>query len=122
MTPVYRARETAHGLVVASRLRPAHSHWTRLRGLIGTASLPEGHGLWIRPCRQVHMFWMRYAIDVVFLDGEQRIVAVVENLPPRAISPKVSIATSVLELPVGTIARAGLTPGTRIDIAATTAA
>jgi uncharacterized membrane protein (UPF0127 family) len=68
------------------------------------------------------MFWMRYAIDVVFLDGEQRVVAVVENLPPRAISPKVAIATSVLELPVGTIARTGLTPGTRIDIAATVAA
>jgi uncharacterized membrane protein (UPF0127 family) len=115
---MYRARETAHGLVVASQLRPAHSHWTRLRGLIGTASLPAGHGLWIRPCRQVHMFWMRYAIDVVFLDAEHRVLAVVENLPPRAISPKVPGAVSVLELPVGTIARTGLVPGTRIDIAA----
>jgi len=114
---MYRARESAHGLIVASQLRPAHSHWTRLRGLIGTPNLPEGHGLWIRPCRQVHMFWMRYPIDVVFLDDEQRVVAVVEHLPPRAISPKVPQAASVLELPVGTIVRTGLMPGTRIDIA-----
>jgi hypothetical protein len=63
------------------------------------------------------MFWMRYAIDVVFLDEDQRVVAVVEHLAPRAISPKVLGAASVLELPVGTIGRTGLMPGTRIDIA-----
>jgi hypothetical protein len=107
---------SAHGSVLADRLRPAHTHWTRLRGLLGTRSLPDGEGLWLRPCRQVHMFWMRYAIDVVFLDADATVLALVESLQPGTLSPKVSGAASVLELPVGTIARAGLTHGTRIDI------
>jgi hypothetical protein len=113
---MYHAREAAEGRLLAARLRPAHTHWTRLRGLLGTRSLPAGDGLWIRPCRQVHMFWMRYAIDVVFLDAESRVVGLVERLEPGRISPKISAAASVLELPVGTIARAGLAAGTRVDI------
>jgi hypothetical protein len=115
---MYRARDATRGIVVAEHLRSAHTHWTRLRGLLGTATLPAGHGLWIRPCRQVHMFWMRYAIDVVFLDGEHNVVALVERLEPGRISPKVRGATSVLELPAGTIAATGLTTGVHLDIAA----
>src|SRR5512145_1637770 len=100
-----RAREEGSGALVADRLRLAHTHWTRLKGLLGTRSLPPGEGLWLRPCRQVHMFGMRYAIDVVFLDEQQRVVHLVSDLAPGRISPKVGSAASVLELPAGTIAR-----------------
>jgi protein-S-isoprenylcysteine O-methyltransferase Ste14/uncharacterized membrane protein (UPF0127 family) len=103
-------------MVVAERLRPAHTHWTRLRGLLGTPPLASGEGLWIRPCRQVHMFGMRYAIDVVFLDDRLDVLHVVSELRPWAVSPKVPSATSVLELPAGTVARLGLRPGTRLAI------
>jgi hypothetical protein len=113
---MYHAREAARGQMVAARLRPAHTHWSRLRGLLGTRTLPAGHGLWLRPCRQVHMFWMRYAIDVVFLDAAHRIVALVEDLEPGRVSPKVADATSVLELPPGTITRACLATGTQLEI------
>jgi len=113
---VCRAREGTTGAVVAERLRLAHTHWTRLKGLLGTRTLPEGDGLWLKPCRQVHMIGMRYAIDVVFLDDEQRILQVVADLAPGRISPKVSAATSVLELPAGTVCRLGIGPGGRIDI------
>jgi uncharacterized membrane protein (UPF0127 family) len=116
---VYQVREAQRGAVVASRLRPAHTHWTRLRGLLGTRTLPEGEGLWIRPCRQVHMFGMRYPIDVVFLDDAHCIVGLTSDLQPGRISPKVREATSVLELPAGTIARRGLATGTRLEIAET---
>ena len=111
-----RARDATTGRVVAERLRVADTHWTRLRGLLGTSSLPRGEGLWIRPCRQVHMFGMRYAIDVVFLDDRHHVVHVVSDLAPGRISPKVNGATSVLELPAGTIARLGLTAGARLEI------
>jgi uncharacterized membrane protein (UPF0127 family) len=114
---VYRAREASRGAVLAERLRPAHTHWTRLRGLLGTRSLPPGDGLWIRPCRQVHMFGMRYAIDVVFLDDTHRVVGLAPDLEPGRISPKVREATSVLELPAGTIAAAGLLAGAQLEIA-----
>jgi uncharacterized membrane protein (UPF0127 family) len=102
--------------VVVERLRLAHTHWTRLRGLLGTRSLEAGEGLWIKPCRQVHMFGMRYAIDVVFLDKELRVVGTVSALAPNKISPKVSRAESVLELPVGSIERTGLIEGTVLEI------
>ena len=57
---------------------------------------------WIKPSNQVHMFGMRYAIDVVFLDDAGRVLRVVHALQPNRISPRVKGATSVLELPAGT--------------------
>ncbi len=104
------------GAEICSRLRTAHTHWTRMKGLLGTPSLPEGEGLWIRPCKQVHMYLMKYAIDVVFLDEELRVVEAIEALPVNTVSPKVNEAHSVLELPVGTIAKCGLRPGDRVAI------
>jgi len=102
--------------VLASRLRVADTHWTRLRGLLGTTALPAGDGLWIRPCRQVHMFGMRYAIDVVFLDDARTVVGLTEALAPWRVSPLVKAATSVIELPAGTIAKTGLAAGQAITI------
>jgi uncharacterized membrane protein (UPF0127 family) len=110
----------ANGDVLAARVRIADTHWTRLRGLLGTRDLPAGDALWIRPCRQVHMFGMRYAIDVVFLDDGHRIVGLAADLQPWRVSPRVAEATSVLELPAGTIAGAGLREGHPLTIAART--
>jgi hypothetical protein len=84
---------------------------------MGTKSLADGHGLWIKPCNQVHMFFMKYSIDLVFIDRSHRVVRLVEGLAPGKISPKVKEAESVLELPVGTIARAGLAEGAALAIA-----
>jgi uncharacterized protein len=111
-------RAAVAGATLADRLAIADTHWTRLRGLLGTHALPEGDGLWIRPCRQVHMFGMRYAIDVVFLDDARRIVGLTPVLAPWRVSPLVRTATSVLELPAGTIARAGLHEGQTVTIEA----
>jgi protein-S-isoprenylcysteine O-methyltransferase Ste14/uncharacterized membrane protein (UPF0127 family) len=109
-------RATVNGLVLAETLRPAHTHWTRLRGLLGTRGLAPGEGLWIKPCKQVHMFGMRYAIDVVFLDAAGRVLQQVHALQPNRVSPKVAAATSVLELPAGTLARLGIADGDRVEI------
>jgi len=109
-------RATLGGIVLADRLRPAHTHWTRLRGLLGTRRLDPGEGLWIKPSNQVHMFGMRYAIDVVFLDDARRVMRVVHALQPNRISPRVKGATSVLELPAGTAARFGLAEGVQVEI------
>ena len=117
---VHHASVADSGTPLATRLRVADTHWTRLRGLLGTDALPDGDGLWIRPCRQVHMFGMRYAIDVVFLDDGCRVVGLTESLRPWRVSPLVKAATSVLELPPGTIARSGLQAGQAVTIAART--
>jgi protein-S-isoprenylcysteine O-methyltransferase Ste14/uncharacterized membrane protein (UPF0127 family) len=114
---VLRVQHAATGAVVGDRVRVAETHWTRLRGLLGTSELRDGEGLWIRPCRQIHMLGMRYAIDAVFLDAAARVVHTVAALAPGRISPKVAAATSVLELPAGTIARTGLTTGATLALA-----
>ncbi len=113
---MYRVCDAATGAVIAERLRPAHTHWARLKGLLGTRSLAAGDGLWLKPCNQVHMIGMRYAIDVVFLDADHHVVHAISGLKPGKISPKIRGATSVLELPDGTLAATGLSAGTRIEI------
>ena len=113
---MYRAVDASSSRVIAERLRPAHTHWTRLKGLLGTRSLPAGDGLWLKPCRQIHMFGMRYALDVIFLDEENRVLHTIHGLAPGKVSPKVSDASSVLELPEGTLARTGVDVGAQIQI------
>jgi protein-S-isoprenylcysteine O-methyltransferase Ste14/uncharacterized membrane protein (UPF0127 family) len=113
---MYRAHSTTSGAVVAERLRPAHTHLTRLRGLLGTRRLEPGEGLWLRPCKQVHTIGMRYPVDLVFLDDAQRVVRAIHGLHPGHISPRVPEATSVLEVAAGTLARAELREGTQVAI------
>src|SRR5262245_44534822 len=109
-------RATVGGQLLADRLRPAHTHWSRLRGLLGTRRLEPGEGLWIKPSNQIHMFGMRYAIDLVFLDRAGRVVRLVHALTPNRISPRVAGATSVLELPAGTLERTGIAEGDLVEI------
>ena len=113
---VHRACVASSGAVLAERLRLAHTPWTRLRGLLGTKGLNPGEGLWLRPCRQIHMFGMRYAVDAVFLDARQRVVRALPDFAPGRVSPHVRDAESVLELPAGTVERAGLAEGTQVVI------
>ena len=112
----YRVREVATGSVLVERLRPAHTHWSRLKGLLGTACLPSDEGLWIKPCRQVHMLGMRYPIDVAFLDDELRVLSTVTRLEPGTVSPRVPQATSVLELPAGKLTALGIASGARVSM------
>jgi len=73
-------------------------------------------GLWIVPCPMIHTFFMKFAIDVVFLDRELSAVRVLENLRPWRLSPWVWRAHSVLELAGGTL-RGGVQAGDRLEIA-----
>lgn len=92
------------------RARVASSFLTRLRGLMGVAELPAETGLLFPRTSSVHTHFMRFPIDVVFLDGENRIVSIVDRLRPwrRAASRR---ARSVLELAAGECERLGLSEG-----------
>ncbi len=81
----------------------------RTRGLLGRRGLEPGEGLWLRPCRQVHTMFMRFAIDAVFLDRELTVVGVCSPLAPWRLSPIFWRARSCLELAAG--AAAWLQPG-----------
>ena len=102
------------GTVVAARVAHAQTFSQRLVGLLGRAQLAPDEGLLIEPCNSVHTFFMRFPIDVVFLDRQGNIVRAVANLRPwRAtrIHPK---AHATLELSAGALARADVQPGDRL--------
>src|ERR1700689_5243470 len=103
---------------LATNLSVAGTHWSRLRGLMGkdAASFPAGDGLWIIPSRGVHTLAMRFPIDVLYLDRDQHVVHVEENLKPWRVA-KVSMRTvSVLELPENTLKSSGTAVGDEIEI------
>jgi len=87
--------------VVAQRVEKAHSLLRRMRGLLGRRELAPDQGLWLRPCRQVHTWFMRFSIDVVFLDQGLVVVALSRGLKPWRISPFHLRARSALELAAG---------------------
>jgi uncharacterized membrane protein (UPF0127 family) len=104
------ALSRADGTLVCGRCRVADSFATRLRGLMGSSSLPRGAGVLLPRTRSVHTHFMRFPIDVVFLDGENRIVSTVHRLRPwRAAASR--RARSVLELAAGECERLGLSEG-----------
>jgi hypothetical protein len=88
---------------------------SRNRGLLRHDRLDEGEGLWIVPCEAVHTFWMKFAIDAVFLDKKKRVTKVVANLRPSRLAMSWR-ARSVLELPAGMAARTRTEPGDQIEI------
>jgi uncharacterized protein len=107
----------ATGQCLAEEVTLANTFFKRLRGLMFRRSLAESEALWLRPCNGVHTFWMLFAIDVIFLDRQLRIVKLVENMRPfRVASPKL-VASSVVEMPAHTIARASLKVGDQLEIA-----
>ena len=92
------------------RARVAASFLDRLRGLLGTAALPSGTGLLLPRTSSVHTHFMRFPIDVVFLDDGGCILAVRQALPPWRFAAAKG-ASSVLELAAGECARLGLAEG-----------
>lgn len=102
------------GAVVADRVARCDTAATRAKGLLGRDSLGPGEGVWIVPCAMVHMFFMKFPIDVVFLDRELKVRRVKERLNPWSLSPWVFSAHSVLELGSGT-AGERLAPGDELE-------
>ena len=99
----------ADGRLVCS-CRVATSFVSRFRGLMGVAQLAPGTGLLLPRTSSVHTQFMRFPIDVVFLDSERRIVSVVHALQPWRLA-RAKGAKSVLELAAGECARLELAEG-----------
>jgi len=76
---------------------------TRLRGLMFYPHYPNFDGLLLIPCQSVHMFWMCFPLDLVYLALDGRILTTVSNLAPGRVGPSFKKAVAVLELPVGTL-------------------
>ena len=101
---------TADGTEVCARCELADTALARMRGLLGRRGLEPGRGMLITPCPSVMTFFMRFTIDVVFLDRDQRIVGISHELRPWRVGGA-RRAFSSLELPAGSAASLGLLEG-----------
>jgi uncharacterized protein len=103
-------------VTVGSRIGLADTFLTRLFGLLGKSSLEDGAGLLIRPSSGVHTMWMRFAIDVVALDKDFRVLKTWQRLRPWRVTP-VSLKTHcVLELAPGQIQHHNIEPGDQLSL------
>jgi uncharacterized membrane protein (UPF0127 family) len=101
---------------IGARIRVADTSLTRLIGLLSRSSLEDDEGLWIRPSSGVHTLGMRFAIDVVGLDPELRVVRLWAHLKPFRVTAVNFRITSVLELRAGRIAACDVQVGDLIQI------
>jgi len=116
------ARNVTRGTILVAELESADSLWAKFMGLMGRSDLPSGTGLWLSESNGIHMMFMRFAIDAVFVgkpdaDGARPVLAIRRALPAwRGLVPFIRGAHGVLELPVGTIDASGTMVGDRIAI------
>jgi len=101
--------------MLADRADIADSSETRRRGLLKHTGLDEGEGLWIVPCEAVHTFFMKFAIDVVFLNKKRQVVKIRPKMGRWGIAGSLS-ARTVLELPAGTCERTGTLKGDQLEL------
>lgn len=95
-------RNTTRDTQIADNLEVAGSGPKRTKGLLGRKGLAHGEGLWIVPCEAVHTFFMKFPIDLIYLDRKQQVKKIRNSVSAWRISGCLS-AHSVLELPAGTI-------------------
>jgi uncharacterized membrane protein (UPF0127 family) len=114
--PPIRIFNQTRGRVVADRGELARSFWSRGRGLMGRTALPEGYALIIYPEWSIHTFFMRVAIDVLFVGRDHRVVGLREAMPPSR--PFAGVAPwrghYVIELPAGVIGTSSTVVGDQL--------
>jgi uncharacterized membrane protein (UPF0127 family) len=111
---LFRVVNLAQSTMLASSVVVADTSKTRRRGLLGRESLSPGEGLWIIPCESVHTIFMRFPIDLIYLDRQKRIKKLRSDVNPWRLSACFS-ADSVLELAAGSIGASRSKLGDMLD-------
>lgn len=102
--------------VIVSHVKVAKGFFARNKGLLGESRLDENTALWIHACNSIHTFFMRFAIDAVFVDRGMVVRAKYENLVPWRVTMPAWRASSVFELPAGTLRRQTVEIGDRLHV------
>lgn len=109
-------RNAQTGEILVPRLEIAATLWQQTVGLIGRREFPSDTGLWLRSCNAIHTFGVGFPIDVLFLDREGWILRTVSRLKSYRACGPVWKAKTVVELPAGTLTRALLNVGMRVEV------
>jgi len=96
-------------------LEVAERTFERMRGLLGRPGLAPGSGLLIADCGHVHSFFMKFAIDLIWIDDQWRVVKLARRVPPWRFSGAWR-ASRVVELPAGALDGMGLAVGDRVRV------
>jgi len=102
--------------ILADNISCADTSFKRLKGLLGRKSLNKGEALIITPSNSIHTFFMRFPIDVLFVDNNNRVIKVISSLKPYRLSPICWQGKFVIELPVGTIQASSTQEGDTLQI------
>ena len=94
----------------------ADTFGSRMKGLLGRTHLNPQEALLITQCHSIHMFFMKFSIDAIFIDRNNRVVCVIEGIKPFTLSPIFWNAKCVVEVPKGTIQRSKTTFGDQLEI------
>lgn len=108
-------RSAAQRLFDGASVRTATGFWARFRGLMLTAPLPPDRGLLLPGCASVHSFFMRYPIDLVYLDRDGVVTQLMRDFKPWQVSVGIPRTAHTLELPAGSIARFALHVGDELE-------
>lgn len=92
-----------NGKIIATDLKTRYSFFERLVGLLATGHLQKGTGIVLKPCTQIHTFFMRINIDVIFADKDFNVLYVIENMKPWRLSPLLLKSLYTVELAAGTL-------------------
>lgn len=99
-----------------SDLTVADNIFSRVKGLLGTQDLQESQAMWIHRCNSIHTYFMKYAIDCVFLTRDMRVVSIVEDVKPwRMVWPQWG-ADSVVEMKSGNVKKMKLNIGDELHV------
>jgi uncharacterized protein len=110
-----KVRNETRNTVLADAAQLANTSATRRTGLLKHKRLEPGDGLWIVPCESVHTFFMKFPIDLVYLDKRRKVRKVRHAVPAWRLSMCLT-AHSVLELPAGTVQRTGTLVGDELAV------
>lgn len=116
MGNVWHLVNVERGRPVARQVERAESFGTRLVGLLGRRGLDVEEGLWIEPCDSVHTFFMRFPIDVAFVDRAGVVLRRYDELKPWRATRLHAKARACVELAAGTLARNEIEVGTRLAL------
>lgn len=118
VTRYVRIENVTRGTTVGDRVRVASTSLDRTVGLLRTPEVHRGEGLWIERSPSIHMFFMPYAIDAVFLSKDGRVTKVVRNLKPWRVVLWAFGARDCLELRAGAAADSGTQAGDELQLVA----
>ena len=108
-------KNRSRGTILGERIEVADNYFSRLRGLLGRKGLGAGEGLLIVPSRGVHMFGMKFPLDVLLLDKERRVAGSYRALAPGKATGMHRGIRYALELPVGMIESTSTGEGDSLD-------